>query len=226
MAAPVWLLSVDLQTKTASFTTGLADAARSARSAFNDIGAGAEQMGERGEKSFGSLRANLGLIDNTIRGAHAQAMADLMHLWAQNAIVMSVLPIAATAAGFILVGGIVYELASKLHGLSLAQQKLTNDLMVSENAGNQAFLALEDRLVEAEKRTDELRNDHLGALQKQLELIDHQSMGELIKSLDELAKSTDTVFKDLSSHWYTFWQGGSAGAKKSLDDFKLDTMRF
>src|SRR6185437_16142677 len=112
MAAPVWLLSVDLDAKTATFTTGLADAARKARGAFNDIGSGAEDMAGRGERSFGSLRANLGLIDNTIRGAHAQAMADLMRLWAQNAIVMSALPIAATAAGFILVGGIVYELAS------------------------------------------------------------------------------------------------------------------
>lgn len=44
MAAPVWVLSVDLQTKTATFQTGMADAARSARSAFNDIKESSQDM--------------------------------------------------------------------------------------------------------------------------------------------------------------------------------------
>jgi hypothetical protein len=45
VAQPVWVLSVDLQTKTATFQTGMADAARSARDAFKDIKQGADDMG-------------------------------------------------------------------------------------------------------------------------------------------------------------------------------------
>jgi hypothetical protein len=45
MAQPVWVLSVDLQTKTATFSTGMADAARSARGAFTDIKQGGDEMG-------------------------------------------------------------------------------------------------------------------------------------------------------------------------------------
>lgn len=45
MAAPVWVLSVDLQTKTATFTSGMADAAKSARGAFSEIRDGAGKMG-------------------------------------------------------------------------------------------------------------------------------------------------------------------------------------
>jgi hypothetical protein len=46
MAAPVWVLSVDLQTKTATFQTGLADAAKAARGSFQDIKAAAKEMGD------------------------------------------------------------------------------------------------------------------------------------------------------------------------------------
>src|ERR1017187_3065467 len=46
MAAPVWVLSVDLQTKTATFQTGLADAAKSARGSFQDIKDASKEMGD------------------------------------------------------------------------------------------------------------------------------------------------------------------------------------
>lgn len=221
MAAPVWLLSVDLQTKTASFTTGLADAAKKARSTFADIGAGAEDMGTRTGHSFGSVRANLGLIDNTIRGAHAQAMADLVRMFSESRIVMAALPIAATAAGIVMLGGLVVELVEKLRELRLVHEKLADDMLRFQTTANDTYRGLEDKLLNAERRVDELRNDHMAALQKQLELIDHQSMEDLQRSLEALAKTADTVFKDLSSHWYSFWAGGSAGAKHSFDEFEV-----
>jgi len=52
MSAPVWVLSVDLQTKTATFQTGMADAAKAARSSFGEIRDGAKEMaGGVGEAS-------------------------------------------------------------------------------------------------------------------------------------------------------------------------------
>lgn len=46
MAPPVWVLSVDLQTKTATFASGMGEAAKSARSAFDDIRDSAREAGE------------------------------------------------------------------------------------------------------------------------------------------------------------------------------------
>jgi hypothetical protein len=54
MANPVWVLSVDLQTKTATFQSGLADAARTARGAFDDIGDGAKGMGQAVREGSGA----------------------------------------------------------------------------------------------------------------------------------------------------------------------------
>jgi len=44
MAQPVWTLSVDLQTKTATFATGMADAAEAARASFGEIRNGTQGM--------------------------------------------------------------------------------------------------------------------------------------------------------------------------------------
>ncbi len=62
MAQPVWVLSVDLQTKTATFTSGLSDAARSARGSFNEIRDGAKEMsdgvrGASGQMNYSMMEA-------------------------------------------------------------------------------------------------------------------------------------------------------------------------
>src|ERR1035441_3147116 len=56
MAQPVWILSVDLQAKTATFQSGMADAARSARGAFSDIEGGGSRMGQELNRTTGEAR--------------------------------------------------------------------------------------------------------------------------------------------------------------------------
>ncbi len=198
----------------------MAEAARAARASFGQISSGAAEMGEGVSRGSLDLRHSLGLVDNVIRGAHAQAMADLVRMYAQSAVVMTALPIAATVAGFALIGGIVYEVAQKIHEAKAAQEQLANSFTEAGTAANNAFRGMDDRILEAQKRSDELRNDHLGALKIQLELIDHQSMSELVKSLEVVSKAADEVFKNLTGHWYTFGQG-SAGAQHALQQFKI-----
>ena len=58
MAQPVWVLSVDLQTRTATFQSGMADAAKSARGAFSDIKSGSSEMsGHVGGNMFATRHA-------------------------------------------------------------------------------------------------------------------------------------------------------------------------
>lgn len=217
---PVWVLSVDLQTRTATFQSGLRDAASAARGAFGQISSGASGMGAGVGKASVDVRHSLGLVDNVIRGAHAQAMADLVRMYAQSALVMSTLPVAAAAAGIALIGGIAYEAAEHVEKLKEAHEKLANDITNSDTVGNNAFRQLDDRILEAGIQADELSNNHLGALQKRLKLIDDQNMDDLIKQFDTLAKAADTVFADLAGNWYSFGQG-SDGAKHALAQFHV-----
>ena len=59
MAQPVWVLSVDLQTKTATFQSGMADAAKAARGSFNDIKQGAGDMARNTSTNMTPCRASI-----------------------------------------------------------------------------------------------------------------------------------------------------------------------
>ncbi len=59
MAQPVWVLSVDLQTKTATFQTGMADAARAARSSFQDIKDSSREMSEGVSEAAGATEYSM-----------------------------------------------------------------------------------------------------------------------------------------------------------------------
>ena len=55
---PIWVLSVDLQTKTATFQSGLSDAARSARGAFGEMRGGAGEMGREVGRNTDNTRSH------------------------------------------------------------------------------------------------------------------------------------------------------------------------
>ncbi|MGH9644350.1 MAG: hypothetical protein ACRD3Q_18260 [Terriglobales bacterium] len=197
----------------------MADAARSARTAFKDIGDGAASMGEHVGKGSLDVRHALGLVDNTIRGAHSMAMVDLIRMFQNSALVMGALPFAMVVAGFALVSGIVYEAYAHVKQLKEEQEKLTAEQEHFLTAAHNAFNSLDQQLLQAGIKADELNHDHLGALQKQLALIDRASMSELVKSFEEVAKAADVVMAELKGHWYTFGIG-SAGAQHALEQFK------
>jgi hypothetical protein len=220
MAQPVWVLSVDLQTKTATFQTGMADAARSAKSAFADIKTAAKDGADGVTQGSTNVRAALGLIDNTIRGNHAAAMADLVREFSDTKLVMMALPFAATIGGIGAVAAIAVEVAAKIKEWRQEQEKLNNETTKFGTAVQESFNGLDEKILTAEERADELTNNHLGALQKKLELIDHQSMADLVKELETIAKAAEPVFKALEGHWYSL-DNGSAGATHALENFKV-----
>jgi len=219
MSAPVWVLSVDLQAKTATFQSGLADAARSARSSFQDIGSSARSGMRQIEEGTVDVRHSLGLMDNAIRGNHAAAMVDMIRLFQSSSIVMAAIPFAATIGGVLLLAGGVIELVKHLQEMKEAEEKLANDQTRLGTTVNEVFNGLDTKIIEAQKQADELANNHLAALHAQLQLIDRQSMSELVHSFDTVAKAADTVFGELKTSWYQFGIG-SAGASHALDQFK------
>jgi hypothetical protein len=213
MAAPVWILSVDLQAKTATFQTGMSDAARSARGAFDDIGSGAEGMGRRMGRGMTEARHSVMMLGEEF-GIHIpRALAGFIaSLGPIGAALEAAFPFLAIIAGATI-------LLEHLQKMREAGEKLTADQVRFGTACQEAFNQLDQRLMQSQIRADELRNDHLGALKLQLELIDKQSMEELVHSFEQVQKTADTVMKDLEGRWYKFGIG-SDGAKAALDDFK------
>ena len=201
MAQPVWVLSVDLQTKTATFQSGMADAAKSARGSFNDIKQGAGEMGRDVGANMGEARHGVMLLGEEF-GVHLPR--------ALTTFISSIGPIgAAMEAAFpflaIIVGATL--LIEHLAKVKEEGEKLTASQehfgVVTANVLNQ----LDDKLLQAGIRADELNGDHLAALEKQLQLIDHQSLKELVQSFEELAKASDATMMLLKTSWYQVGSG-------------------
>ena len=126
---------------------------------------------------------------------------------------------AATAVLFLLDALIkgaekIQEWREQAHKLELAW----NDF--NTTAAN-SLRALDDKLLQSGIRMDELRGDHVDALRKQLELIDHVSLRELAQEFNVLSGASDKLFTQLKAAWYEFG-AGSKGAKNALDDFKAE----
>jgi uncharacterized protein YdcH (DUF465 family) len=219
MSAPVWVLSVDLKTKTAAFATGMADAARSARSAFADIKSSSKEGGEAVQKSAINAQFAIGVLTNALRGDVESAFADIVREMSHTSVVMAALPFAAAAGGALLLVGVVNEVATKVKEWREEQEKLRLEQTRFGTVVNETYNSLDDRILQAGQRADELKNNHLGALAKALELIDHQSMQDLVKEFETVSKAAEGTFKLLEGHWYTFGIG-SAGANHALELFK------
>jgi hypothetical protein len=209
MAQPVWSLSVDLTTKTATFQSGLADAAKNARGAFADIKSGAGEMGSAVGYSTGEARHSVMMLGEEF-GVHLpRALTTFIAgLGPIGPALEAAFPFLAIALGATL-------LIEHLVKMREAGQKLTADQDAFGLAAQNAFNALDEKILQAQIRADELRKDHLGALRHELQLIDMQSMEELATTFDKLAQHADRVFADLKTSWYQFGSG-SAGAKHSL----------
>jgi hypothetical protein len=213
MAQPVWVLSVDLQAKTATFASGMADAAKGARGSFNDIKSGAAEMGASTSGSMMEARHGVMLLGEEF-GVHLPR--------ALTSFIASIGPIgAAMEAAFpflaIIVGATL--LLQHLAKLRAEGEKLTESQVQFGTTVANVLNGLNDKLLESGIRTDELNGNHLAALNKQLQLIDHQSMQELVRAFDTVAKAADVTFAQLKTSWYQ-WSAGSAGAKNSLEQFK------
>lgn len=210
---PVWVLSVDLQTKTATFQSGLGDAARSARGAFNDIKGGSGEMGRAVSGNMMEARHGVMLLGEEF-GIHLpRALTSFIaSIGPIGAVMEAAFPFLAIAVGATL----LIEHLVKMHE---AGEKLTEDQLRFGTAANNAFNSLDEKITQAKIKADELRGDHFGALALQLDAIDKQSMAELVHSFEEVAKAADIVMKELKGSWYTFGIG-SDGAQHALDEFK------
>src|SRR3984957_9073206 len=124
---------------------------------------------------------------------------------------------AATAVLFLidaLVKGIekFKEWQDESHQLQLAQDAFNTTV-------NNVATGLEDKFLRAQIQIDELRGNHLEALRKELELIDHQQMQELQGEFQKIAQAADLMFAKLKSDWLGL-RAGSEGAKNALTDFQ------
>src|ERR1700683_42179 len=207
MAQPVWTLSVDLQTKTATFQTGMADAAKAGRGAFNDIKDGAADMARSTSGSMMESRHSVMMLGEELGLRLPRGVtAFIARLAPVGAAIEMAFPFIAIAAG-----------------ATVLIEKLTKMGEEAAKSG-QAWLAISDdiakwgrtskeELLDVQIQLDKLSGDKLKELQDTLKKIDLTTMDHLKGEFDSVGKKVDEQFTKMRSGWLMTQLGmGNGGA--------------
>jgi hypothetical protein len=208
----VGALIIKLQAETAQFREDMGKV----KADLNGLKGGASETGSAFDYSMGEAKGSLMLVEESV-GVHIPRHLNTLiaQIPGVGQAFALMLPVAGVAAAIM----VVVELVEKLNKLKeeafqagVAQTELGATIgRVMTNA--------QDKFLQAGIKADELRGNHLAALHKELKLIDHQTLSDLVAQFGVLSGAADKAFALLKAHW--FEEGhGSEGAKHSLEEFK------
>jgi hypothetical protein len=207
MSTIVGSLQVDVTTGQATLTFD------SAKKELDSLADKAEGSSQRLDYSMRESRESIMLTGDAL-GIHlpagiTRAIAGIDGLGQALATAM---PYVAVVAGIVL----IVEALEKMHA---AEEKTK---IASENAGSamtESLRGLDDKFLQAGIKADELAGNHFAALQKQIKLINNETLGDLEHEFEGLGKIADSVFDGLKSHWYTLGSG-SQHATYNLNEYE------
>jgi hypothetical protein len=208
----VGALIIKLQTETAQFREDMGKVKKE----LADLGDNAQDSGDKLDKSFTEGRGGLMLVEDLVGVRLPRHLNSLItQIPGVSAAFAMMLPIAGVLVFIEIIGKVI----EKHREMKEEADKLRDAEANLQGTIGTVFTNLNDKLLQAGIKADELRSDHLAALRKELTLIDHQSLKELEHSFEELAGAAEKVFAQLKAKWYQFGSG-SEGAKKSLEEFE------
>ena len=183
---------------------------------LEDLKGGADQAGDGIDVSMTKARGSMMLVESAVGVRLPRALNTLIASTpAVAAAFQAMLPLAGLVAAVAVIGKVV-SAHEKLKDEAVQAQ------MAQRNLGGtigEVMGGLQDKLLQAGIKADDLTGNHLGALKNTLELIDHQSLQELGQSFDAMAKAADAAMTTIQIHWWEIGSG-SAGAKHSLAEFQ------
>ncbi len=223
MAQPVWILSVDLQTKTATFQTGMSDAAKAARDAFKDIKDGSKEMADGVAEASGATNYSMTEARHGVMmlgeefGVHLPRglTTFIASLGPVGAAMEMAFPFLAIILGATLLIEHLTKVGEAAEKAAEAGTKLDNDMTLGVNHAKEALI---DAQIEARKLAG-LDAWDLLAQKMQLKDVDKgiENVGRLEKALGDLVKANGAT-----SNWNPFnWLDHSddlAAKAKALQD--------
>jgi hypothetical protein len=212
MAAPVWVLSVDLQTRTATFQSGMGDAAKAARGAFTEIKSGADEMGRETSGSMMEARHGVMLLGEEF-GVHLPrgVTTFLASLGPVAGVMEAAFPFLAIIAGATVLLNHLASLKEAAAKMSTGFTKLDDgirthidELDLSTQKFKDLIAKLEGKpyngaaaaLLEAKVAADHLSDSLSGDLQKIEELLKESAHGSLMTFL--MGENSSNQAKDIA----------------------------
>lgn len=183
---------------------------------LDDMGDKSQDAGKKLDYSMGEARGSIMLTEEALGVRLPRHLNSLIaQIPGVGEAFAAMLPLVGVIAAITIITKLI-DKHREMRDEALAAGRAETDLGTT---GANALRALDDKMLELGIHVDETNHDHLAALAKALEVIDHQSLDELEKTFNMFDKAVDAVFAHLKASWYEMGQG-SAGAKNALDDFK------
>jgi hypothetical protein len=195
MAQPVWVLSVDLQTKTATFQSGMSEAARSARGAFTEIKSGADEMGRETSGSMMEARHGVMLLGEEF-GVHLPRGVTMFisSLGPVAGAMEAAFPFLAIAVGATVLIEKLMKMGDEAAKSGQAWKSISDDIAKwGENSKKE--------LLDVAIQLDKLNGDSAKELQDTLKKINLTSMEHLKSEFDGVGKKADEQFTKIRSGW-------------------------
>lgn len=213
--AEIGSLVVKLQAETAQFTEQMAKAESNLGGLKDKAGEAGAGIGVSMEKSRGGLMIVEEMTGVRLPRALNRLIAGIPGV---GAAFSTMLPLLGVVAAIAIIG----KLIQKHIEAAAAARELGNIESEAATKSASALTSLGDKLLQAGIKSDELAKNHVGALSKQLELLDHQSLQELMDTFEKFGAEADTIFAKIKANtsFWEVWKSGSAGAKAALGDFK------
>jgi hypothetical protein len=209
----VGALIVKLRAETAEFKSDLGKV----KSDLDGLKDKSQETGEAMDHSFTEARGGLMLTEDLVGVRLPRHLNTLIAQIPGVGVAFSMmLPIVGVAVAI----EIISKLIEKHKEAAESAMKLRAAQETFGIAAQEAFNKLDDKLLEAGIKADELAGNHLGALHKRLLLIDHQSMSELVAEFSKLSDAADKTLGAITEHWYES-KIGVVGVKDALNNFKL-----
>ncbi len=187
MSNNVWSLSVDLQTKTAVFTSGLAEAAKGARSSFQEIKDGAQDMGAGTSYSMTEARHSVALLGDEFGLRLPRAVTTfLASLGPIGAAMETAFPFLAILAGVTLLIEHMNKLKKAAEEDAAAWSKIGDDSEAS-------LQKTEREIKQVVNATEELTGGPLSALKHKLEDISQQQFDNLLGNFKKVQDDIDKM---------------------------------
>jgi hypothetical protein len=205
MAQPVWVLSVDLQTKTATFQSGMADAARSARESFTEIKSGAGEMGRATSGSMMEARHGVMLLGEEF-GLHLPrgVTTFLASLGPVGAAMEAAFPFLAIAVGATFLIEKLMKIEDEAGKSGQAWTAISDDVAKwGENSKKE--------LLDVQIQLDKLNGDKLKELADTLKRLDLTTLDHLKGEFDGVGKKVDETFAKMRSNSFMTFIGMGNG---------------
>jgi len=201
-----------------------------AADSVSQVGDAMDSIGPSATAAGAQITAGMGKAEVSVRGVSEQARVaeEMLGIRLPRGVntFIATLPGLQTAISAAFSVGVAFFLIEALvKGIEKIQEfvehahKMALAFDAFDTAVAQSFGGLDDKLLQAGIKMDDLKGNHVDALRKQLELIDHVSMHELEQQFSLLAKAADAMFAQLTASWYEIGSG-SKGAQNALADLK------